>query len=224
MHVWVADLDLDDQVVKRHLEKLSAQEKDRAARFHFFRDRNRFVVRRGMLRSLLADYIQLKAADLVFVTNPFGKPALAPEFSPSVQFNLSHSGNLAVFGFALDRALGIDIEKIRHDLDCWDLAQRNFANDEIAALAQLSGDARTQAFFCVWTRKEAYIKALGMGVSFPLDRFAVTAGSDCPALLWSDKQSDKQWLFHQIDVGGGAVSVVAVDGEVKGVRSFSFCD
>ena len=177
VHVWNADLDLSDQAVKRHLKKLSAQEKDRAERFHFQRDRSRFVVRRGVLRSLLAEYTQLKAADLVFETNTFGKPALASEFSPSVRFYVSHSGNLAVFGFALDRALGIDIEKIRYDLDCWDLAQRYFAKEEIAALAQLSGDARNQAFFNVWTRKEAYIKAIGMGVSFPLDRFAVTSGS-----------------------------------------------
>ena len=222
MHVWNADLDLSDQAVKRHLKKLSAQEKDRAERFHFQRDRSRFVVRRGVLRSLLAEYTQLKAADLVFETNTFGKPALASEFSPSVRFYVSHSGNLAVFGFALDRALGIDIEKIRYDLDCWDLAQRYFAKEEIAALAQLSGDARNQAFFNVWTRKEAYIKAIGMGVSFPLDRFAVTAGSDRAALLWSDNQPYKQWCFNQIDIGDGAVSVVAVDGEISAVKTFSF--
>jgi 4'-phosphopantetheinyl transferase len=142
---WCARLDVSDETAGALYETLSPDERTRAARLRFERDRRRFVVARGVLRALLGRYLEIPAGSVRFVYNPFGKPALAPELG-GLKFNLSHSADLALIAVAEDAEVGVDVELIREDPD-W---------------VEIAGSA--QAFFSDWTKKEAYVKARGEGL------------------------------------------------------------
>jgi 4'-phosphopantetheinyl transferase len=156
------------EVTARFEPVLSPDERTRAAAFRFPHLRDSFILARGALRILLARYLDLAPAAIQFAYGPKGKPALA---APSLlDFNASHSGNLAVFAFTAGCEIGIDIERIRPVPGLQNIADRFFSRREAAELLSLPENHRDQAFFQCWTRKEAYIKATGEGLSAPLDR------------------------------------------------------
>jgi 4'-phosphopantetheinyl transferase len=212
----VAALDLPGAEVAALGEHLDDDERRRAARFHFERDRVRFAGGRAMLRVFLADRLGLPPRQIRFVYGRHGKPALAPEQASSgVRFNVSHSHGMGLFVFARRRAIGADIERIRPLRHGDAVARRFFARDEVEALSALSGAEWERAFFRCWTRKEAFIKALGDGLSYPLRGFTVSVREGDPARLLRvelDPAATARYWLSAIPAGQGYEAAIACEG------------
>jgi 4'-phosphopantetheinyl transferase len=179
IHLHLLPLAQADRTVETLASTLTPDEHERAARFHFDRDRRRFIVARGLLRRLLGHYAGAPAEAIRFAYGPFGKPHLVVDAGqPKLEFSLSHSEDWALAGFARGREIGVDLEAIRPISDYRDLADTNFAPAETAALLALPEDQQIEGFFACWTRKEAYVKALGLGLSLDLSSFVVTVRPD----------------------------------------------
>jgi 4'-phosphopantetheinyl transferase len=193
---------------------LSADEIARANRFHFENDRKHFIRCRSALRSLLAGYLAIPAIDIRFEYLAGGKPQLATGQNPhALQFNVSHSANMALIAVGSERRLGVDIEKIRSDVDTAALAERFFSPRERAGLRALPDRLRVPAFYACWTRKEAFLKATGDGLSFPLADFSVTTHPDLDPELEEIRGTDarKQWLLADLRAVDGYRATVACD-------------
>jgi 4'-phosphopantetheinyl transferase len=149
----------------------SPEELERAARFRLPRDRERFIACRSVLREILSTYLSIDPRRVEFTSNPHGKLAVE-----GLYFNLSHSDDLAIIAVSRTREVGVDIERIRSDVAAEAIAARFFSPAEAAALAGLPPEDRHKAFFRLWTRKEAYVKAVGLGLSIPLSSFEITIG------------------------------------------------
>jgi 4'-phosphopantetheinyl transferase len=220
IHVWHAGLDREEKVFDRLESTLSQEEKARADRFHFVNDRNRFVVARGLLRELLGRYLHRAAAGLEFSYGLHGKPFLSERNASSqLCFNLSHSSNLVVYAIARERNLGIDVEHIRPESAGEDIARRYFSAPELVDLLTLPPEAKVEGFFHCWTRKEAYLKATGMGLQIPLDRFAVSLLPGQPAQFLGGV--DPGWhlnAYHPIE---DYVAAVVYDGAPSSIKYFS---
>jgi 4'-phosphopantetheinyl transferase len=172
IHVWSLSLARSSRSISVWEETLSAEEKQRAERFRFETDRAAFVKARAILRTLVGAYLQIEPAKVQFAYTSFGKPKLDPSLGQQrLRFNLSHSHGQAVYAFAHGRELGVDLEFIPPDWTSLSLAQHCFSRHENEQLQSLSDSQQKQAFFRCWTRKEAYIKALGEGLSLGLDQF-----------------------------------------------------
>ena len=213
LHLWLAELDVADDELALVKQPLSADERERAGRFRFEHDRRHYTVARGVLRILLGHYTNRRPESIQFTYNAHGKPALVD--NQLCRFNVSHSHGLAVYGFAVDREIGVDIERIRPDFAGMDIAQRFFSPTEVAALGRVPEAARTKAFFNCWTRKEAFIKAKGLGVFLGLHTFAVTlAPAEEPALLSHDADPDaaERWTMFELPAPDGFVAAAAVEG------------
>jgi 4'-phosphopantetheinyl transferase len=195
---------------------LNQEELARAARFHFSRDHNRFVVARAALRVILGRYLKTNPAKIQFSYSAYGKPGLAGDHSESeLQFNLGHSHEIAIYAFSHRRQLGIDIEHVRPEVAGEEIAERFFAAEEVATLREVPSRLRTEAFFNCWTRKEAYIKARGEGLTFPLADFAVsmTPGESARLLTVRDApQEAARWFLRELNPGAGYMAALAVEG------------
>jgi 4'-phosphopantetheinyl transferase len=195
---------------------LSEDERLRAARFHFALDRQHFIAGRAWLRRVIAAYLLKAPEQLTFVYSEKSKPSLGgAEFESGLNFNVSHSGGIALFGFTLGRKIGVDIEHIRHDFETAAIAARFFSLREQEQLAALPLEQRHEAFFRCWTRKEAYIKATGDGLSLPLSQFDVSISpGDQDALLATrpDQLEAKQWSLRSIQVGSGYCGALCATG------------
>ena len=212
VHLWLAAVPDCLEDLKTFREVLDADERERAARFHFERDRERYIVARGVLRLLLNAY--LGTSQFALTTNKFGKPFLQAPHN-TLHFNVSHSRDLALFGFTLVSEIGADVENIRPDFATLEIANRFFAPDEAATLAQLSDSERAAAFFNCWSRKEAYIKARGIGLSLGLSTFAVTLKPGEPAALIrvdNDADAPARWTMLNLDVGAEYRAAAAFEG------------
>jgi 4'-phosphopantetheinyl transferase len=213
--VWRALLDQPEEIVESLAQLLSADEQARANRFHFEIHRRHFVVARACLRKLLARYVGVEPQAIRFTYTTYGKPELAStsERAAQVNFNLAHSGGLAVYAFTGIGEIGVDLEDIRPEFTGDEIARRFFSATEVACLDQLPVDERALAFFNCWTRKEAFIKAKGMGLSLALDQFDVTLAPDTePALLstkWDESEAGR-WSLRALDPGVGYVGAIAV--------------
>ena len=211
IHVWRASLDLEKQTLDRCTSVLSQDEKHRASRFIFPRDRDHFVAARGILRELLGKYAGCSPALLEFRYGQHGKPALREENGKSpAHFNLSHSGGLAVYAFARDRELGIDLEPIRSEFAGESIAERHFSPRELEDWNRLAPGLRAKAFFLCWTRKEAYVKARGEGLQIPLDSFCVTLTPGQPAELRSNDSA--RWRLHSFEPKPEYVAALVGEG------------
>ena len=220
LHLWTSGLDRPPAEVEQLTLALSPDERERAGRFHFERDRRRFTVGRGFLRTLLAHYLGRSAAAVEFRYGPRGKPELAGgDTGSGLRFNLSHSGGRVLCALTRELDVGADLELIRplHNLD--GLAATVFSARELAALHALPAPLRQAAFYRCWTRKEAFIKALGDGLSWPLDSFDVTLGPSEPARLLriaGDPGGPARWCLHALE-DEGWVAAVAVAGPITAV-------
>jgi len=216
VHVWRLALDQPESVVAEFRSTLEADELERAGRFHFEKHRRHFVVGRGGLRYVLSRYVDLKPGDFRFSYGPYGKPALARE---GLRFNMSHSHGMALFAVAADREVGVDIEHIRADFATADIARRFFSRIEVATFNTLKTEQQVAAFFRCWTRKEAYIKAIGRGLSEPLDAFDVTlAPGEAAALLRAERGDVSRWAMFDINAGDDYAGALAVETPVTGIR------
>ncbi len=214
VHVWAVPLGGDaDPFAKL----LSPPELQRLERFRFMDHRRRFQIGHGALRVILGGYLGQPPETVAFVHGPRGKPYLAhaPAGSAGPFFNVSHSGKLALVGVA-NTELGLDLEKIRHLESLNEIARRHFSESEFTALDALPGDARQLAFYRCWTRKEAYIKALGEGLSMPLDTFDVSLCEDPKFLACRDGREDPaNWTM--LDVTPAVEFVGAAALRARGV-------
>ena len=179
VHVWPVHTVASKAIASRLELILAPEERDRADRFRFDHLRHSFVLAHGALRMLLGRYLNVPPADIQFKYGSKGKPTLAS--LQTVDFNASHSGDLAVFAFTECCKVGIDVEQIRPLPDMQNIAARFFCSEEAVELMSLNANEREHAFFLCWTRKEAYIKAIGDGLSAPLDNFRVTIRPGAPA-------------------------------------------
>lgn len=196
VHVWAVDL---SGSARRERELLAPEERERAERFRFDRHRDRFTAARGALRSILGAYVGRAPRSLRFAEGAQGKPEL-PD-AAGVHFNVSHSEAVALIAVGSVGPLGVDVEWHRPLEDLDELARRNFSARENARLAELAEERRAEAFFTCWTRKEAFVKALGEGLSHPLDSFDVTLAPGEPARfleIRSAAPGDPEWRLHEL--------------------------
>src|SRR5688572_13058173 len=181
VHVWRASLDVPAEAPDALRAHLSPDERERAAAFYFEQARNHYAASRGILRALLSRYLQQPANTFAFTYTSYGKPLLPID----LKFNVSHSYGLALFAFVLGPEVGVDLERIRPEFAGQEIAERFFSADEARTLKEVPTDERARAFFRCWTRKEAFIKAHGTGLSFPLREFTVEFSAGTPARLLS---------------------------------------
>lgn len=217
VHVWRIALERPIEEVQELQNLLASEEKSRADRFRFEKDRRRFVVVRGLLRVILARYLDLEPSQLRFVYSDYGKPALAPAPDTSgLSFNLSHAHELALVAVTRDRHVGIDLEYMRPIPEVEQIAERFFSPQENEILRTFDDSEKLKAFYQFWTCKEAYIKARGEGLSIPLDRFQVVPrpGQAAPVLsVEGDPQEASRWSMRELMPGTCYVAALAVEGK-----------
>lgn len=197
------------------LQLLSPQELVRAERFVFARDKRRFCVARGRLRQILGGYLSCDPKKIVLEKNEYDKPLVSPAQNPlQIQFNVSHSEDLALYAFTRDHALGIDVEFIKAKTDIEGIAQRFFTEREAAIIKSLAGEEQCLAFFLGWTRKEALLKALGLGLSFPLtDCEVALKPGDFPKInsIKKDAEEGAKWKVHSFEPKTNFIAAVVIN-------------
>ena len=222
IHIWRASLDVVQDVEKAFWETLSQKERERAERFRFPTHRSQFIVGRGILRQLLGKYLHQSPETIQFSYGDQGKPFLAKanQKSSNLNFNISHSNGFAIFAFAEKMTFGVDLELIDPNIEFEVIAPRFFSKNEASALFSLPVEKQAEAFFNCWTRKEAFIKACGGGLSIPLDQFEMTLlPGDPPKLLaidWSPEEVADWSVFSFLPEKNmvGALAVKAKSTEV----------
>jgi 4'-phosphopantetheinyl transferase len=225
VRLWIVRLEASEENFARSLAALYPEETARAQRFHFDRHRRAFVLGRAALRFLLASYLGIDAAAVQFVYGPQGKPALAPTLknvSRSLRFNASHSGDLAAYAFTNGCEIGVDVERYRALPDFEQIARRFFSPEETAELLELSPDEKTSGFFNCWTRKEAFIKAVGGGLSIPLDSFRVTLAPGAAARMVSLGGNDdaaRRWTLYDFTPAPEYAGAIAYPEELRSIQT-----
>jgi 4'-phosphopantetheinyl transferase len=222
IHLWLALLDQPETCLSFWRASLSPDELERANRYRFEHDRQRFIARRGILRQLTGQYLNIPAAQIKFAYSETGKPSIKGQ---SLKFNLSHSGEYGYYAIAHNRELGVDIEKIRNINDLTLIAKRFFSGVENAALLHLSDDKKVPAFYHVWTQKEAFVKALGTGLSFPLANFDVSVDPAQPGGLLSIRDGAEvvsNWHMQTYLPIEGFQAAVCYTGDETNLRVLAF--
>jgi Phosphopantetheinyl transferase len=216
VHVWRTDLNLLPPRIDALRSLLTEEELTRAERLRFEHHRRRFVVARATLRLLLSQYLRVAPEQVAFEYLADGKPCLhANHGIKPIEFNLSHAEECAVYAFAVERALGIDIEYLTHPVDYQPVARRFFSPGEVQALKCVPEALRKRAFFECWTRKEAFVKATGKGLAQSFDQFEVSVAPGEPARLLNVKsfpQEAQRWSMYTLDVGPDYVGALVVQG------------
>ncbi len=224
LHVWRVALSAETGQRLALQQLLSAEELARAQRFHFERDRQRFVVRRGVVRLLLGRLLQRDPAALRFDIGPNGKPAISAEMNPlDLRFNTSHTGDWALIGTVIGHELGVDIEAIRPEVDMAGIVARFFGPLERAEWQSISAEEQPYAFFNAWTRKEAVIKATGEGLSRELDSFDVSLTPGEPIQLRQiEGDSAELWSMVELHPGEGLLGAVALRAQPHRLRCWNW--
>ncbi len=218
VHIWSGSLAVEQDQMPDYVKLLSVDELARANRFKFERHRQRFVVARAKLRQLLGCYLSCEPKQVSFAYSDKGKPYIkSPITKADIRFNLSHSQNTVLYGFVRGRDIGVDIEKNRTDMSYLEIAQRYFSKSEYELLRRLSEPEGAQAFFRCWARKEAFIKAVGEGLSFPLAQIDVGVephkGLFVPHVLHEDF-AGAPWRVCDLAIADSFAASLAVYGEV----------
>jgi 4'-phosphopantetheinyl transferase len=206
--VWATELDRPDESIDDYLRLLSGDEKQRARTFNFERERSRFIVARATLRKILGHYLAIPAERVEFRYLDSGKPVLADGLGYAVRFNVSHSAARAAFVVARRREVGIDIEQIRPIPDLHSVADRFFSAPEARLLRLLPQDRRAEAFFRCWTRKEAFVKAIGAGLAFPLSELEVLP---CEQTKILKTYNGVPWSISDLSVAPGYLAALAIE-------------
>jgi 4'-phosphopantetheinyl transferase len=215
IHVWSLRLDRARPRLTALERLLASEEREKAGRFRFAIDRERFIARRGLLRTILGDYLELMPESLVFGEAEHGKPYLMRAADErNLRFNVSHSSGLALLAVTEGREVGVDVERVRPDVLEDDIPERFFSPREVAALRSLAQPDQIPAFFRCWARKEAYIKALGTGLQLPLDSFDVSLGPGEPAALLGTRPDPTQasrWSMQTLCVDPAYAAALVVE-------------
>lgn len=216
--VWRVRTNLPTKVLDRLHSTLSQDEKERATRFYFAADRDRFIASHGCLRGILARYLHGEPHQFSFSTNSHGKPALNGH---RLEFNLSHSGDFALIAVTQAGRVGVDVERVRSGISSHVIAQQYFSTSEFEELQSLPLEQRETAFFTCWTRKEAYIKAQGQGLTLPLESFDVSLIPNEPATLRATRPNPDEavrWTLSALDVDPCYQAAVAAEGKDQQIR------
>jgi 4'-phosphopantetheinyl transferase len=214
VHVWhlLSERLTDPRVLPALSSLLSAQESQRVQSLRHERDRALALLARGMTRTVLASYLDCPCADVCFTANDFGKPTL-PGHAPPLRFNLTHSRGAVALAVSSRREVGIDVEERRRPADYLALAERFFAEPEWRHLSGLAPEHLPDAFFAIWTLKEAFVKGIGRGLSFPLEAFCFDLdGRRLTRFRPLAEFVSPDWHFHQFDLGDRHCGAVAVQG------------
>jgi 4'-phosphopantetheinyl transferase len=226
VHVWRISLDRSHHALGELEALLSPGERRRARRFRFQIHRERFVVRRGALRCILGRYLGVAPADVALVEKDLEKPFVADaQRAGDVRFNLSHSGELALVAVARGREVGVDIEQARPEVAKERIPEQFFSRREVEVLRGLPQEHQVQGFFNCWTRKEAYVKAVGEGLSLPLDSFEVSLAPDEPAALLRtrpDPREAERWAMSALLTGPDYAAALVVEGQPTGLRCWDW--
>lgn len=213
--MWIAPLTTSPENLCFLKSILAANELERGRRFRKSSDGERYIVARGSLRTLLGVYLASAPDRLKFKYDGLGKPSLLGQTSEAVlNFNVSHSGNRALFGFARRRRIGVDLECGRPDVDMLGLARRYFSPSEFLQFRGLPASAQCEAFYRAWTRKEAYLKACGEGLSFGPERVEVSFTPGAPAMIRKVagvRKVSEQWTLKHLAPAPGYVGAAAVE-------------
>lgn len=216
VHVWRASLDLRQSQVSDLQKILNRDEMDRAGRFRFPEDGKRFIITRGLLRTILGFYLDVSPEELRFFQNFWGKPGLIPEGDgEALTFNVSHSSRLGLFAVCRGREIGIDLERIRADLSWREVARHFFSKKENAILESLPGILRRKTFFKIWICREAYLKARGEGLEsliLQTDFSLASSRQEFCLTAPDDYQGISNWLFREFTPAPGYVAAVAARG------------
>lgn len=222
--LWRASLSIPSTQLRIEERILSLDEKKRAERFHFERDRRRFIACRAVLRRILGRYLGSPPSELRIHYGTNGKPAIA-DLPPTkdLRFNLSHSHELALYAFTLNEEIGVDLEYRRALSDADRIVERFFSKKEYASLQTLSEDQREEAFFNGWTRKEAYLKALGKGLQKPLNEFEVPLGRLSTAVAVKEVSGrPTEWTIRSLVPDVGYIGAVVSKGGRKELFSYQW--
>ena len=219
VHVWLANLELEIYAMPKFLRDLSLTERTRAQRLQFDHDRRRFVIAKGLLRNLLGSYMGMKPYEIQFTLGPSGKPEIAQQLQTRhepIYFNQAHSGHLGMYAFCRSRRVGVDIEEVRPFPDMDQVAALLFSQHELDGFQKLGDEDRKKIFFDTWTCKEAFVKALGKGLTLPLNHFELAPA--CGTLNRIVQNHDRplqpsNWFVKKIPVSDHFAAAVCAEGE-----------
>ena len=227
--MWRAIVDLPFTRLQVYQAILSPDERERAARFKHSRHQRRFTATRGILRHILARYLRTTPQDIRFQSGPFGKPLLQGPMDPPLHFNVAHSQQLALYAVSRDFEIGIDLEGDRKSLDYAGLAKRICSADELMTFLKLPQTDQREAFFRCWTRKEAFVKAIGKGFSFPLKNVRVSFTADEPSRILSPRlnlsgtgSSPGDWSLFDLPLGQRFWGALAVAGKPSLIQGWDY--
>ncbi len=222
VHLWRANQDLSSHTIDRYHQILSLDEQKRARRYHFERDRIRFVFRRGLLRKILGIYTNTAPGEFVFNCAKYGKPELdAGAGMERIHFNSSSSNGLVLLAFSRGLELGVDVERVREIPEMEEISRRFFTQAESRALSVFPAAERRPAFFSAWTCKEAFLKATGDGLSYPLDKFCVsiTPGENSRLLcIEGDLEEAARWSILSFVPEADYIAALAVRSRVHQIK------
>ena len=226
VHVWYEDFALLQAVeINQNLQILAPDEIEKAQRFRFEKDRHNYINARSWLRKIIGKYLQTSPDLLRFGYGEYGKPWLQnEEGNPhSIQFNLSHSEGVAICALAWEKALGIDLEALRFENSYDNVAENFFSQRERLALQSVAPEFKQIAFFNCWTRKEAYLKARGDGLIFPLDEFDVSLYSDEAKLISVHHfpEENQRWTLYHLSPKPQFIGALAVEGRLNKIQFFT---
>ena len=228
VHIWKARIyDSVLDIEKLHMEILSPEEKQRASRLRSAKDRIRFIVSRSLLRKSLSHYLDASPSEVRFTYNKYGKPNIDPEYHPeNIRFNLSHSENLALYAITQNREIGIDVEYIRKVDKADKIVSRFFSKEEGEFYHSQPNKKKNWAFFTLWTRKEAYSKARGMGIGLPTKEFDLQLVP--PDIEHTDhiqtKNKDSKWSLINIEIDSDYLAALATEGNDFEISHWKFDD
>ena len=212
VHIWEAPILVSDERAKGLINLLSPDERNRAEQFRFKVDRNKFIAAKSFLRTTLGYYLQMPPKDLEFLSSPYGKPLLVSRNGkPQYAFNLSHSNNLVLMAISSGVELGIDVEYVQPIFETDQIVSRYFGENEIELYLKAPEVDRKDLFFWLWTRKEAFIKAIGKGLSLPLNEFDISNLLDGNKLEFKDNNGvASSWYFYTLDTSAGYKAALVV--------------
>jgi 4'-phosphopantetheinyl transferase len=220
VHVWLVRADDGGLCLACCENLLSAAERERAARFKFEKDRRLYTAAHAALRSILAGYMNVPAGGLEFESGRHGKPRLAPTLAgDKLEFNLSHSHEVALIAVTREKEIGVDVERVREDFAFAEVAERYFTAKEVSALRALPGGLQRRAFYQCWTSKEAFLKARGVGLSGELDEVEIVLAGEGPVQV---KSTLPGWYLSELNPCDGYVGAVVLEGDESDLRCFQW--
>ncbi len=226
IHLWRAGLDVDEKSRQRFAASLSARERERATRLRMARHRHRYIAGRGTARELLSHYLDRPPSTIRFELGPYGKPAVPNRVAgKQLCFNYTDSQDMALYAFAYDCELGVDLEGLARKIEYERIALRKFSDRESKALLEFSDSQGKQAFLACWTRKEAYGKAKGFGICYPLDSVDLCTDCTTPFMTITDgalPDGGEYWTLQQFYPNDNFVAAIVYAGDARRLRYFDY--